>query len=74
MNRKRAVFTGIELIVGMVVLGILAVVVTPSGPVVTVKGARTKALAQAHQIGLALLFFAEDNNGVFPKIGTPEGR
>ena len=36
-----------------------------------IKGAQTKALAQAKQIGLALKLYAGDNNGVYPRQGVP---
>jgi type II secretory pathway pseudopilin PulG len=70
MNKK-AVFTWIELIVGIGIVGILAILAIPTGPVVQVKGAKVKALAQAKQIGEALKLFAGDNEGVYPRIGTP---
>lgn len=75
MSRKpcsTAALTWMEL---LFVIAILAVLLVSSIPIefgrVGVKGLQTKALAQAHQIGLALELFAEDNNGVFPKIGAP---
>ena len=36
-----------------------------------VKGAQTKALAQAKQIGLALKLYASDHNGAYPTRGNP---
>jgi type II secretory pathway pseudopilin PulG len=68
---KRAKFTWIELLAGVASLVILASVFLPPFGLVNVQGAKTKAVAQAKQIGLSLSLFAEDHNGVFPKIGTP---
>ena len=58
-------------IVGTLVLLMLALVAMPASNGGCVKGAQTKALAQAKQIGLALRLFADDHDGQYPRAGLP---
>ncbi len=71
-------FTLIELLVVISIIAILAGIALPVFGEVQIKGAQTKALSNAKQIGLAMKIFAGDFNGEFPrwtdldnKTGTP---
>ena len=68
-------FTLIELLVVITIIGILAGIALPVFNTVQLKGAQTKVLAQAKQVGLALKLYAGDNGGSYPVYvaggGTP---
>ena len=59
-------FTLIELLVVITIIGILAGIALPVFNTVQLKGAQTKVLAQAKQVGLALKLYAGDNSGSYP--------
>lgn len=59
-------FTLIELLVVISIIAILAGIALPVFGSVQVKGAQTKALSNAKQIGTALRLYAVDNNGTYP--------
>src|SRR5476649_1378859 len=61
-----AAFTLIELLVVISIIAILAGIALPVFSQVQIKGAQTKALSNAKQIGLAMKVYATDNNGLFP--------
>jgi prepilin-type N-terminal cleavage/methylation domain-containing protein len=61
-----AAFTLIELLVVITIIGILAGIALPVFNSVQIKGAQTKVLAQAKQVGLALKLYAGDNSGSYP--------
>ena len=63
---SNAAFTLIELLVVITIIGILAGIALPVFNTVQLKGAQTKVLAQAKQVGLALKLFAGDNGGTYP--------
>ena len=71
-------FTLIELLVVISIIAILAGIALPVFGEVQVRGAQTKALSNAKQVGLACKVYAQDYNGDFPsytnaeeKTGTP---
>lgn len=71
---KILAFTLIELLVVISIIAILAGIALPVFGAVQVKGAQTKALSNAKQIGTALKLYAVDNNGVFPSYTLTNGK
>ena len=71
---KTAAFTLIELLVVISIIAILAGIALPVFGSVQVKGAQTKALSNAKQIGTALRLYAVDNNGVYPSYTMQNGK
>ncbi len=65
-HSKLNAFTLIELLVVISIIAILASIAVPVFGEVLVKGAQTKALSNAKQIGLACRLFADDFNGLYP--------
>jgi prepilin-type N-terminal cleavage/methylation domain-containing protein len=63
---KTDAFTLIELLVVISIIAILAGIALPVFGSVQIKGAQTKALSNAKQIGTALRLYAVDNNGTYP--------
>ena len=59
-------FTLIELLVVISIIAILAGIALPVFGEVQIKGAQTKALSNAKQIGLACRLYADDHNGNYP--------
>ncbi len=75
---KQNAFTLIELLVVISIIAILAGIALPVFGEVQIRGAQTKALSNAKQVGLACKLFAQDYDGNFPlwtdpanKTGTP---
>jgi len=67
-------FTLIELLVVISIIAILAGIALPVFGEVQVRGAQTKALSNAKQVGLACKLFAGDYNGSFPYFTDPVNR
>lgn len=71
---KIEAFTLIELLVVISIIAILAGIALPVFSQVQVRGAQTKALSNAKQIGTALKLYALDNNGAFPSYALKDGK
>lgn len=71
---KPNAFTLIELLVVISIIAILASLALPVFGGIQERGAQTKALSNAKQIGLAAKQFAVDNNGNFPYFTDPDNR
>ena len=70
---KSNAFTLIELLVVISIIAILASIALPVTTAVLVKGAQTKALSNAKQIGIALRLYAVDHGGLFPSYQLTNG-
>jgi prepilin-type N-terminal cleavage/methylation domain-containing protein len=77
-SSKQNAFTLIELLVVISIIAILAGIALPVFGQVQERGAQTKALSNAKQVGLACKLFAQDYDGNFPqwtdtalRTGTP---
>jgi prepilin-type N-terminal cleavage/methylation domain-containing protein len=71
---KLNAFTLIELLVVISIIAILAGIALPVFGEVQIRGAQTKALSNAKQVGLACKLFAQDYNGNFPIYTDPVNR
>jgi prepilin-type N-terminal cleavage/methylation domain-containing protein len=68
---KRNAFTLIELLVVISIIAILAGIALPVFGEVQIRGAQTKALSNAKQVGLACKLFAQDYDGKYPYYTDP---
>src|SRR5436190_23146503 len=66
-TRGPAGFTLIELLVVVAIIAILASLLLPALARAKAKGWQTKCLSNTHQIGLAYLMYADDNNSTYPR-------
>jgi len=73
-SSKTNAFTLIELLVVISIIAILAGIALPVFGEVQVRGAQTKALSNAKQVGLACKLYAQDYNGSFPFYTDPVNR
>jgi prepilin-type N-terminal cleavage/methylation domain-containing protein len=70
-KKSLAAFTLIELLVVIAIIAVLASIALPVFSTVQERGAQTKDLSNAKQIGLACKLYAADNDGKYPdKDGT----
>ncbi len=67
----RNAFTLIELLVVISIIAILAGIALPVFGEVQTRGAQTKALSNAKQVGLACKIYAQDYNGQYPFYTDP---
>ena len=70
-NSRLNAFTLIELLVVISIIAILAGIALPVFGEVQVRGAQTKALSNAKQVGTACKLFAMDYQGNFPRYKDP---
>jgi prepilin-type N-terminal cleavage/methylation domain-containing protein/prepilin-type processing-associated H-X9-DG protein len=68
MGRKNA-FTLIELLVVVAIIGILAAMLLPALSKAREKGRQAVCISNLRQIGIALMIYAQGNNGYIPRAG-----
>ncbi len=73
-NTHKNAFTLIELLVVISIIAILASIAVPVFGRAQENAARTKALSNGKQIGLACRLFAQDHNGDYPRYTDPDNK
>src|SRR2546429_8372396 len=70
-HQRRCGFTLIELLVVIAIIAILAAMLLPVLAKAKEAGKRTNCISNLHQMGIGLLMYADDSNGVIPRGNEP---
>src|SRR5438105_1250113 len=70
-HRPKRAFTLIELLVVIAIIAILAAMLLPALARAKEAGRKANCISNLHQMGIGLLMYAEDSNGVIPRGNEP---